>query len=124
VPPARPRGQLSSGGGPGASLPADRRPATWANICPGRSAPRSGPIGRELALVPRLTVFLNMFLNREKVSGQVLEVCDRVSLIQGGQITLDKRSDETSAEELTEMVVADYREARQERQREVASGQG
>ena len=43
--------------------------------------------------------------------GQVLEVCDRVNLIQGGQITLDKRSDETSADELTEMVVAEYRKA-------------
>jgi simple sugar transport system ATP-binding protein len=49
--------------------------------------------------------------------GQVLEVCDRVNLIQGGQITLDKRSDETSADELTEMVVAEYRAALAERQR-------
>jgi simple sugar transport system ATP-binding protein len=56
--------------------------------------------------------------------GQVLEVCDRVNLIQGGQITFDKRSDETSAEELTEMVVAEYRKALQERQREAAAGQG
>jgi hypothetical protein len=40
-----------------------------------------------------------------------------VNLIQGGQITLDKRSDETSADELTEMVVAEYRKALQERQR-------
>jgi simple sugar transport system ATP-binding protein len=49
--------------------------------------------------------------------GQVLEVCDRVNLIQGGQITLDKRSDETSAQELTELVVAEYRKALEERQR-------
>ena len=49
--------------------------------------------------------------------GQVLEVCDRVNLIQGGTITLDKRSDETSADELTEMVVAEYRKALQERRR-------
>ena len=56
--------------------------------------------------------------------GQVLEVCDRVNLIQGGQITFDKRSDETSADELTEMVVAEYRKALQERQREAAAGQG
>ncbi len=47
--------------------------------------------------------------------GQVLQVCDRVNLIQDGKITLDKRSDETSAEELTEMVVEEYRKALQER---------
>jgi simple sugar transport system ATP-binding protein len=49
--------------------------------------------------------------------GQVLEVCDRVNMIQGGQITLDKRSSETSAQELTEVVVAEYRKALEERQR-------
>jgi simple sugar transport system ATP-binding protein len=48
--------------------------------------------------------------------GQVLEVCDRVNLIQDGRISLDKRSDETSAEELTELVVAEYRKALKERQ--------
>jgi simple sugar transport system ATP-binding protein len=49
--------------------------------------------------------------------GQVLEVCDRVNLIQDGRITLDKRSSETSAQELTDLVVAEYRKALQERQR-------
>jgi simple sugar transport system ATP-binding protein len=49
--------------------------------------------------------------------GQVLQVCDRVNLIQDGRITLDKRADETSAEELTEVVVAEYRRALLERQR-------
>ena len=53
--------------------------------------------------------------------GQIIEVCDRVNLIQGGKITFDKRSDETSADELTEMVVAEYRKALQERRREAAS---
>ncbi|HWG00594.1 MAG TPA: ATP-binding cassette domain-containing protein [Trebonia sp.] len=48
--------------------------------------------------------------------GQVLEVCDRVNMIQGGKITLDKRSAETSAQELTEIVVAEYRKALLERQ--------
>jgi ABC-type sugar transport system ATPase subunit len=48
---------------------------------------------------------------------QVIEVCDRINLIQGGQITLDKPTTETSAEELTELVVAEYREALAERQR-------
>ncbi len=49
--------------------------------------------------------------------GQVLQVCDRVNLIQDGKITFDRRSDETSAEALTEMVVAEYRKALAERQR-------
>jgi simple sugar transport system ATP-binding protein len=48
---------------------------------------------------------------------QVIEVCDRINLIQGGQITLDKPTSETSAEELTELVVAEYRQALEERQR-------
>ena len=49
--------------------------------------------------------------------GQILQVCDRVNLIQDGKVTLDKRSDETSADELTDMVVAEYRRALEERQR-------
>ena len=49
--------------------------------------------------------------------GQIIEVCDRVNLIQDGRISLDRRADETSAEELTEMVVAEYRKALEERQR-------
>jgi ABC-type sugar transport system ATPase subunit len=49
--------------------------------------------------------------------GQVLDVCDRVNMIQGGQITFDKRSEDTSAEELTEIVVAEYRRALEERKR-------
>ena len=49
--------------------------------------------------------------------GQVLEICDRVNLLQGGQITLDKRSAETSVAELTELVVAEYRKALEERHR-------
>jgi len=49
--------------------------------------------------------------------GQVLEVSDRVNMIQDGKITLDKLSSETSADELTEMVVAEYRKALEERRR-------
>jgi ABC-type sugar transport system ATPase subunit len=49
--------------------------------------------------------------------GQVLEVCDRVNLIQHGEITFDKRSADTSVQELTEMVVAEYRKALEEKQR-------
>jgi simple sugar transport system ATP-binding protein len=53
--------------------------------------------------------------------GQVLEVSDRVNMIQDGKITLDKLSAETSADELTEMVVAEYRKALEERRRGTAA---
>jgi ABC-type sugar transport system ATPase subunit len=43
----------------------------------------------------------------------VLASCDRVNLIQDGVITLDKATHETSVEELTEIVVDEYRRARQ-----------
>ena len=43
---------------------------------------------------------------------QVLEVCDRVNLLQHGTITLDRRADETSVVELTDLIVAEYRAAR------------
>ena len=46
---------------------------------------------------------------------QVLPVCDRVNLLQHGEITLDKPTSETSAEELTDLVVAEYRAARRNR---------
>jgi ABC-type sugar transport system ATPase subunit len=42
----------------------------------------------------------------------VLEVCDRVNLLQHGRITLDKLSSETSVKELTDLVAAEYRAAR------------
>jgi simple sugar transport system ATP-binding protein len=48
---------------------------------------------------------------------QVLEVCDRVNLLQHGEITFDKASSDTSLEELTEMVVQEYRAALEARQR-------
>jgi simple sugar transport system ATP-binding protein len=48
--------------------------------------------------------------------GQVLEVCDRVNLLQQGRITFDKRSSDTSVVELTDMVVAEYRKALEDRQ--------
>ena len=53
--------------------------------------------------------------------GQVLEVCDRVNLLQGGKVTYDKYARDTSVEELTEMVVAEYRKALEERHRAAAS---
>jgi simple sugar transport system ATP-binding protein len=43
---------------------------------------------------------------------QVLEVCDRVNLLQHGTITLDKLANETSVGELTDLIVAEYRAAR------------
>ena len=42
----------------------------------------------------------------------VLEACDRVSMIQDGVIALDKPTAETSVEELTEIVVNEYKRAR------------
>jgi simple sugar transport system ATP-binding protein len=44
----------------------------------------------------------------------VLQACDRVSMIQDGVIALDKPTAETSVEELTDIVVNEYRRAREE----------
>jgi simple sugar transport system ATP-binding protein len=44
----------------------------------------------------------------------VLTACDRVNLIQDGVISLDKPTAETSVDELTEIVVEEYRRARRE----------
>ncbi len=49
--------------------------------------------------------------------GQVLEICDRVNLLQHGEITLDKAAKDTSVQELNDIVVAEYRRALEERQR-------
>jgi simple sugar transport system ATP-binding protein len=43
----------------------------------------------------------------------VFQACDRVSLIQDGVIALDKPTSETSVDELNEIVVEEYRRARQ-----------
>ena len=48
----------------------------------------------------------------------VLQACDRVNLIQDGVIALDKPTADTSVEELTEIVVEEYRRARLEAQAE------
>jgi simple sugar transport system ATP-binding protein len=42
----------------------------------------------------------------------ILEACDRVNLIQDGEVTFDKPTAETSVEELNEIVVEEYRRAR------------
>jgi simple sugar transport system ATP-binding protein len=44
--------------------------------------------------------------------GQILEVCDRINLLQHGSITFDKPTSQTSVQELTDLVVAEYRAAR------------
>jgi simple sugar transport system ATP-binding protein len=49
--------------------------------------------------------------------GQVLEIADRVNLLQHGMITLDKPARQTSVQELNDIVVAEYRRALEERQR-------
>jgi ABC-type sugar transport system ATPase subunit len=49
--------------------------------------------------------------------GQVLEICDRVNLLQHGEITFDKPSAETSVQELNDIVIAEYRRALEQRQR-------
>ena len=54
---------------------------------------------------------------------QVFEACDRVSLIQDGLITLDKPTSETSVDELTELVVSEYRRAREQSHAEAAEEQ-
>jgi simple sugar transport system ATP-binding protein len=51
----------------------------------------------------------------------VLEACDRVSMIQDGAIALDKPTAETSVEELTEIVVNEYRRAREATHEEEAA---
>jgi ABC-type sugar transport system ATPase subunit len=53
----------------------------------------------------------------------VLQACDRVSMIQDGVIALDKPTAETSVEELTDIVVNEYRRAREEAHAEAAAQQ-
>ena len=51
----------------------------------------------------------------------VFQACDRVSLIQDGVIALDKPTSETSVDELNEIVVEEYRRARQAARAEEAA---
>jgi ABC-type sugar transport system ATPase subunit len=55
---------------------------------------------------------------------QVFLACDRVSMIQDGKIVLDKPTSETSVAELTEIVVNEYRRAREEEHRRANSSDG
>ncbi len=43
---------------------------------------------------------------------QVFDFCDRINLLQNGEITFDRKTSETSVEELTSLVVSEYRIAR------------
>ena len=52
----------------------------------------------------------------------VLESCDRVNMITDGIIALDKPTKDTSVEELTEIVVDEYRRARAAAQADEAGG--
>jgi simple sugar transport system ATP-binding protein len=49
--------------------------------------------------------------------GQALEVCDRINLLQHGEITFDKLSKDTSVQELNDIVIEEYRRALAERQK-------
>jgi len=49
--------------------------------------------------------------------GQVLEISDRINLLQHGEITFDKPSKDTSVQELNDIVIAEYRAAMEARQR-------
>ena len=48
--------------------------------------------------------------------GQALEICDRINLLQHGEITFDKPSAQTSVAELNDIVIAEYRRALEQRQ--------
>jgi simple sugar transport system ATP-binding protein len=47
--------------------------------------------------------------------GQALEICDRINLLQHGEITFDKLAKDTSLDELNDIVVEEYRRALRER---------
>jgi simple sugar transport system ATP-binding protein len=70
--------------------------------------------GQILDLIDRLkasgTVSIILVLHNY---AQVFSTCDRVNLIQEGSIAFDKPTSETSVEELTEIVVEQYRRARE-----------
>jgi ABC-type sugar transport system ATPase subunit len=52
---------------------------------------------------------------------QVFEACDRVNMIQEGTIALDKPTSETSVQEITDIVVNEYRRAREEEHARLAN---
>jgi simple sugar transport system ATP-binding protein len=52
--------------------------------------------------------------------GQAIEVCDRINLLQHGEITFDKLAKDTSVQELNDIVIEEYRRALRERQQQSA----
>lgn len=42
----------------------------------------------------------------------IFDLCDRLNILQHGEITYDKPASETSVDEITEIMVSEYREAR------------
>lgn len=42
----------------------------------------------------------------------IFDICDRVNILQGGRIAYDKRVEETSVGEITDIMVSEYRKAR------------
>jgi simple sugar transport system ATP-binding protein len=81
--------------------------------------------GQILELISRLKaegrVSIMMILHNY---AHVLETCDRVNMIVDGVIELDKPTVDTSVEELTEIVVEEYRRARLAAQAEQAARNG
>jgi ABC-type sugar transport system ATPase subunit len=53
----------------------------------------------------------------------IVEICDRVNLLQHGRITFDKQASETSAEELTDLVAAEYRASKEKARAAAAADQ-
>ena len=53
--------------------------------------------------------------------GQALEVCDRINLLQHGEITFDKLAKDTSVQELNDIVIEEYRRALADRKRSASA---
>jgi simple sugar transport system ATP-binding protein len=47
-----------------------------------------------------------------------LEICDRINLLQHGEITFDRLSKDTSVQELNDIVIEEYRKALLERRQQ------
>ena len=45
---------------------------------------------------------------------QIFDVCDRINLVMGGTVVFGKLTSETSIQELTDLVVQEYRDARKD----------
>ena len=52
----------------------------------------------------------------------LFELCDRVNVMQGGRITIDQLTKDTSLEELTELMVSSYRSQIQQAARLLSEG--